>query len=149
MKYIGKSKITRLRPKKNIEYPLLRLPQSHADLVGETAHIFKIENNGKPLFVISLDEDFTPALEVIQPTSDIESRLKSVEKQLLALQKSQPIEPENPIIQDDITLASNNIDSTKKQQEIEPKPKSEEVVLNCGGPDEIRTHDPRRVKAMS
>ena len=149
MKYIGKSKITRLRPKKNIEYPLLRLPQSHANLVGETAHIFKIDNNGKPLFVISLDEDFTPALEVIQPTSDIESRVKSLEKQLSLLQKPTPIEPENPSTQGDINHSTNNMDDTKKQQKSEEKSLPAEAEDVFGGPDEIRTHDPRRVKAMS
>lgn len=149
MKYIGKSKITRLRPKKNIEYPLLRLPQSHADLVGETAHIFKIENNGKPLFVISLDEDITPALEVIQPKSDIESRVKSLEKQLSLLQKPTSIEPENPSTQGDISHSSNNMDDTKKHQKPEEKSLPAEAEDVFGGPDEIRTHDPRRVKAMS
>ncbi|NPE28625.1 hypothetical protein HNV12_11780 [Methanococcoides sp. SA1] len=90
MKSIGKSKITRLRPKQNIEYPLIRLPQSHAHLAGETAHIFEIDNNGKPLFVISLDEDFDGNIEVIQPNtnSNLETRLNSLEKQLKSLEKS-------------------------------------------------------------
>ena len=155
MRYIGKSKITRLRPKKNIEYPLLRLPQSYADIVGETAHIFKIENNGKPLFVISLDEDFTPALEVIQPMPDIESRIRSLEIQLSLLQKPQSSEPEfhegsvnTPSEQDDVSHSSSNKNNTKNQQDLNSKPLSGELFEH-GGPEEIRTPDPRRVKAMS
>jgi hypothetical protein len=116
MKSIGKSKITKLSPKKNITYPLIRLPQSYTDLIGETAYIFKTEYNGNTLFVLSLDKDFDGELQVIQPSSnsDLGSRLKSVEKQLSLLQESISVEK-----------------------------------MNCGGPDEIRTHDPRRVKAMS
>lgn len=98
MKSIGKSKITRLRPKKNIEYPLIRFPQSYAHLAGGTAHIFEIDNNGKPLFVISLDENFDGNLEVIQPSdnSALETRLASLEQRILELQKPQSSGSEKP-----------------------------------------------------
>ncbi len=90
MKAIGKSKITRLRPKKDIEYPLIRLPQSHSHLVGETAYLFETEHNGKPLFVISLDDDFDAEIKVIQKSdkSDLETRVKLLEKQIESLNKS-------------------------------------------------------------
>lgn len=116
MKSIGKSKITRLSPKKDITYPLIRLPQSYTEIIGETAHIFKTEYNGKPVFILSLEEEFDGELQVIQPSSnsDLESRLQSVEIQLSLIQETIAIEKSN-----------------------------------FGGPDEIRTHDPRRVKAMS
>ncbi len=220
MKSIGKSKITKLRPKKNIEYPLIRLPQSHSYLAGETAYIFEIENNGKPLFVLSLDENFDGNFEVIQPVQnpDIESRLESIEKYLAELQETIPREVLSNIQFNNIktpphlgTTSFHKTSSSPKQAsrdvstniqftDIEPspqigitpsnnpssiqKPASKDAVSNCnsdnisnsaevkselschnnekelskslesekkncGGPDEIRTHDPRRVKAMS
>lgn len=90
MKPIGKSKITKLSPKKDIVYPLIRLPQSYTELIGETAHIFKTEFNGKTLFVLSLEDEFDGELQVVQPSSnsEIESRLKAVENQLSTLQES-------------------------------------------------------------
>lgn len=77
-------------PKKDIEYPLIRLPKSHAHLAGETAHIFEIDNNGKPLFVISLDEDFDGNIKVIQPNinSETENRLNYLESRIESLEKS-------------------------------------------------------------
>ncbi len=97
MKSIGKSKITRLRPKKNIEYPLIRLPQSHAHLAGETAHIFEIDNNGKSLFLISLDEDFDGNV-VVQPNTNsyLETRLSALEQRIIELEKPPCSESEKP-----------------------------------------------------
>ncbi len=113
---VGKSKISRHKPKKDIIYPLVRLPQSCAEFIGETAYIHKTECEGKTLFVLSFDENFEGELQVVQPSSnsELESRVKMLEKELKALQK---------------TLSDSQRD--------------------VGGPDEIRTHDPRRVKAMS
>ncbi len=90
MKSIGKSKITRLRAKKDIEYPLIRLPRSHANLAGETAHIYEINHDGKPLFVISLDDDFDADIKVVQQkdNSSLKSRVDELEDQLNSLQKS-------------------------------------------------------------
>ncbi len=115
MKLLGKSKVLRHRVKPEITYPLVRLPQSEIDLAGETAHIFKTEYNGKPLYVISLDEQFNAELKVTQPEvkSDLESRIETLEKKL------------------------------NKHLESENKENKE------NGPAEIRTQDPRRVKAMS
>lgn len=109
---------------KGVEYPLIRLPKSHAHLIGETAHIFDIDNNGKPLLVISLDKDFNGDIKIVQssPHSDLETRLKTLEKQMESLEK----------------LLHTTGSSYRKPKE-----------QNCGGPGEIRTHDPRRVKAMS
>ncbi len=124
MEPIGKSKISKLQPKKDTIYPLIRLPKSHSHLIGETAHIFEIDNKGSPLFVISLDEEFHGDIEVIQPNNqtDLESRLSALEKQVKSLEKS---------------LQTTGFSSRKAKEQ------------DCGGPDEIRTHDPRRVKAMS
>ncbi len=115
MKLLGKSKVMKHRVKPEITYPLIRLPQSEVNLAGEVAHIFKTEYNGKPLYVISLDEEFNAELKVTQPEvkSDLELRLEALEKKL-----------------------NKHLESEKKDN-------------NKSGPAEIRTQDPRRVKAMS
>ena len=97
-------------------YYLVRLSKSETDIAGEIVHIFKTEYNGKPVYVISLDEDFDAELQVTQPLTNksLESRVESLEKQLKLLQES-----------------------VSKKLELRD------------GPAEIRTQDPRRVKAMS
>ena len=72
------------RVKPEITYPLIRLPQSEVDLAGEVAHIFKTEYNGKPVYVISLDEELNCELKVTQPEtkSDLELRVEVLENQL-------------------------------------------------------------------
>lgn len=115
MKLLGKSKVIKHKAKPEIAYPLVRLPQSEIDLAGETAHIFKTEHNGKPVYVISLEEDLDCELKVIQPEAkyNLEARIETLEKKL------------------------------NKHLESENKDNKE------SGPAEIRTQDPRRVKAMS
>ena len=115
MKLLGKSKVMKHQVKAEITYPLIRLPQSEIDLAGETAHIFKTEHNGKPVYVIALEEDLDCELKVTQPEtkSNLEIRLEALEKKLNS------------------HLESENKDNKRS------------------GPAEIRTQDPRRVKAMS
>ena len=89
MKSLGNFKIIKHKPKANIVYPLIRLPQSCAQLAGEQAYVFETEFNGKPLFLISLDEKFNTESVVVQPKRifDLESRLEAVEKKLAELSK--------------------------------------------------------------
>ena len=84
MKLLGKSKVIKHKAKPEITYPLVRLPQSEVDFAGETAHIFKTEYNGKPVYVISLDEELNCELKVAQPEvkSDFEARLEALEKEV-------------------------------------------------------------------
>jgi hypothetical protein len=85
------------------------------NISGEIAYFFKTEYNGKPVYVISLDEEFNGELGVTQPESkpDLELRLEALENKLY------------------MHLESENKGKKKS------------------GPAEIRTQDPRRVKAMS
>ena len=115
----GKYKIIRHKPKKGVVYPLIRLPQSEAHVIGETAHVFKTEYKGKPVYIISLDEEFSGVTEVVQPEekvvqpnvkSDLELKIEKLEKEVYH--------------------------TSKQEKELD-------------GPAEIRTQDPRRVKAMS
>ena len=115
MKLLGKSKVMKHKVKAEITYPLIRLPQSEIDLAGETAHIFKTEYNGKPVYVIALEEGLDCELKVTQLgiKPNLESRVEVLEKKLNTFLKSE----------------------NKENKE--------------NGPAEIRTQDPRRVKAMS
>ncbi|WP_406660584.1 integrase [Methanolobus sp. ZRKC3] len=72
------------------------MPQSYAALIGDNAHVFETEYNGKPLFLVSLDEDIDENL-VVQPAAQatLESRFEAVEKQLSLLQKSLSEESQN------------------------------------------------------
>ena len=80
MKLLGKSKVIKHKAKPEIAYPLVRLPQSEVSIAGETAHIFKTEYNGKPVYVISLDEELNCELKVVQPEakSDLEARVEAL-----------------------------------------------------------------------
>jgi hypothetical protein len=57
MHYIGKSKISKIHPKPNNSYPLLRLPQAFNDFIGETTHIFETDHEGKQAFLVVLDKN--------------------------------------------------------------------------------------------
>ncbi|WP_342305741.1 hypothetical protein [Methanolobus sp. ZRKC5] len=86
MKSIGKFKVTQHKPKANISYPMVRLPQSYSEIIGETAYVYEIDSSGKPVFVISFDEDVdenSVAQHFVQ--SNLETRLGSIEKKLSAL----------------------------------------------------------------
>jgi hypothetical protein len=45
---------------------LIRLPQSEVDLAGEVTHIFKTEYKSKPVYILSLDEEFDGEIKVTQ-----------------------------------------------------------------------------------
>ena len=85
MRLLGKSKITKKQAKPEFTYPIVRLPQSEVGVAGETAYVFKTEYNGKPVYVISLDEEFNGELRVVQPEvkSDLETRIEALEKKFL------------------------------------------------------------------
>lgn len=67
MKLLGKSKVIKHKAKSEISYLLVKLSQSEIYFAGETAHIFKKEHNGKPVYTISHDEELNRELKVIQP----------------------------------------------------------------------------------
>jgi hypothetical protein len=89
MNYIGKSKISKLSPKPNIHYPLLRLPQSSIDTIGEMASIYETEHEGNRAFLIVLDEDYCNK-RVIQKnyTTNLEKRVSELETQIERINNS-------------------------------------------------------------
>ncbi len=88
MRYIGKSKISKLRPQPNTGYPLIRLPQQCAEVIGETAHIFQMEHEGEKAFLILLKSNETTKRKVIKefikskPEIDLKSHLITVESKI-------------------------------------------------------------------
>lgn len=91
MKPLGKSKVIKHKAKPEITYPLIRLPQSEMNIAGEVAHIFKTEHNGKPVYVIALEEELHCELKVTQleVNSDLEARVEALEKKLYNLLESE------------------------------------------------------------
>ncbi len=53
------------------------------NLAGEVAHIFKTEYKGKPVYILTLDEEFDGEIKVTQQEtkSDLELRVEQLEKQ--------------------------------------------------------------------
>ena len=109
MQHIGKSKVTKLKAKAGVVYPLIRLPKTCADEIGKVAKIFEPQhhnrrallatfNDGEGLFeVIQLESKVIQLLpKVIQPEglNNAESRLSALESQIAEL-KSLLLENEN------------------------------------------------------
>ena len=59
MKLVGKCSILRMKPKKDIEYPLIRLPKEYKDLIGREAIIYEIDRNK---FLISVNNELEDEL---------------------------------------------------------------------------------------
>ena len=89
MNYIGKSKISKLSPKPNIHYPLLRLPQTSVDTIGEIASIYETEHEGNRAFLIVLNENYCNK-RVIQNnyTTNLEKRVSELENDIKEIKQS-------------------------------------------------------------
>ncbi len=84
MKLIGRSKISKINPKPNIVYPMVRLPQECADVIGNTATIYETEYDGRKAFLITIGQDEDTAVSVMKPElqNSIEKRLSEVESKI-------------------------------------------------------------------
>ena len=84
MKLIGRSKISKINPKPNIVYPMIRLPQECADTIGMTATIYETECDGKKAFLITIGQDADTATPVMKPElqNSLEKRLSDVESKI-------------------------------------------------------------------
>jgi hypothetical protein len=130
MRFIGKSKIGRLSAKKGKIYPQIRLPTHLADTIGETTDVFETERNGKRAFLLVTNQNVLDNDMVLQPNEkvvklndeiDTDQRFKVLESQISELKSLL------------LLNESASFNETDKK----------------GGPDAIRTHDLRRVKATS
>ena len=95
MQYIGTSKISKLNPKPNLTYPLIRLPQRYKTVIGKTAHIYESCEEGQKAIVLVFDEPEDKEKEnkdrVIQPVikqnveSDFSARFAVLEEEIREL----------------------------------------------------------------
>ena len=130
MQYIGTSKISKLNPKPNLTYPLIRLPQRYKTVIGKTAHIYESSDEGQKAIVLVFDEAESKETEnketVIQPVikqnagSDFSARIEVLEEEIRQLRT---------LIEKEARLTSN--------------------ITKTDGLGRIRIGDLRRVKAMS
>ncbi|HXY87638.1 MAG TPA: hypothetical protein VEG44_04305 [Candidatus Acidoferrales bacterium] len=71
MRYIGKSKISKIRPKPNASYPLLCLPQAFNNFVGKPTNSYETEHDDQQAFLVVLDKSENDveqaSSQVIQP----------------------------------------------------------------------------------
>jgi hypothetical protein len=95
MHYVGTSKISKLNPKPNLIYPLIRLPQEFNTIIGKTAHIYESWEEGQKAIVLVFDEVESKETEnkrtVIQPVikqnaeSDFSARIEVLEEEIRQL----------------------------------------------------------------
>jgi len=95
MRYIGKSKISKIHPKPDMHYPSLRLPKACDDAIGETVHIFETTHKSFKALLVVLSDYISiyicsaaqpvaqPEVEVAQPeaVASVESRLETLESE--------------------------------------------------------------------
>jgi len=89
VKRVGKSKVTKLKAKADIVYPLIRLPKTYEDEIGNTAEIFETTDYNKRGLFICFEDDaqvsevIQKSNQVIQPDSpqDIQNRISQLESQ--------------------------------------------------------------------
>ena len=99
LQLIGKSKVSKMRPKPNITYPFIRLPQDCGNVIGQTVTIYETEHEGKRAFLLMMSDNATLSSRVIQPnaTKNIESRVCALEMSIREISdKINLKEPDNP-----------------------------------------------------
>ena len=104
MRYIGKSKISKIHPKPNASYPLLCLPQAFNNFVGKPTNIYETEHEDHQAFLVVLDKSENDveqaSSQVMQPVTqpdpevtqqhsenNIENRLSKLEIEISAIKK--------------------------------------------------------------
>ncbi|MDN7025085.1 hypothetical protein FGU65_09325 [Methanoculleus sp. FWC-SCC1] len=127
MRKIGTAKIGKITPKPNITHPVVRLPLSCGDVVGESVSIYETCIQGQKAFVVVTGE-------VLQP--EIRCHVAAFEKRI-------------KIIEDEISLFKRLICPDLEQPHSKNRAGFPNQGLYCDGLAEIRTQDLRRVKATS
>jgi hypothetical protein len=129
MLHIADSKIGTIRSKPNVKYPMIRLPQEYFQIIGQRAHIYETDHDGRPAFLgVPYGEESAHSiaeskLQVAKPSleTDIKNSLFALELEVKELRSF---------------LLANQGDSIRNTQKT-------------NGLGRIRTGDLRRVKATS
>ncbi len=77
MQHIGKSKVTKLNAKAGVVYPLIRLPKTYANEIGNVAEIFETQQDNRRALLVTFNDGAAPS-EVIQPDSKVIQLLPKV-----------------------------------------------------------------------
>ena len=67
--YVGDAKIGKLNGNGG-KYPQLRLPKTHAHLIGKKAHLFEITKDGQTAFLISTTEGLNQSAEGLNQSEE-------------------------------------------------------------------------------
>jgi hypothetical protein len=71
--YVGDAKIGKLTGNGGT-YPQLRLPKTHAHLIGKKTHLFEITKDGQTAFLISTAEGLNQSTEGLNQVKKLNSR---------------------------------------------------------------------------
>ena len=126
MRYIGKSKIGPLYPKGSIIYPQIRLPQRYNDIIGEVAHIFETEYDGKRAFFILTTEleeieskFFKRGNKVLKPEQKVlKPMLENSSESRLSTLESSSNEIKNLLFENNRIFTPNQQKKSKEKAEV-------------------------------
>ena len=90
MQHIGKSKVTKLNAKAGVVYPLIRLPKTYANEIGNVAEIFETQQDNRRALLVTFNDGAAHSKviqllpKVIQPDglNSVESSLSELESEI-------------------------------------------------------------------
>jgi hypothetical protein len=90
---IADSKIGTIHSKPNVKYPIIRLPQEYVEIIGQRAHIYKTDHDGRPAFLVvpytpdsgQLTAESKSRVSKLSLETDTEARLSALELQIAEL----------------------------------------------------------------
>jgi len=93
LQHIGDSKIGTIKSKPNVKYPMIRLPQEYAEIIGQRAHVYKTDQDGQPAFLVvpytqesaQLTAESKPKVSKLSLETEAKSRLSALESQIAEL----------------------------------------------------------------
>ena len=86
MKELGSTKIGKQVPKPSFIYPMIRLPQSCVNIVGETVKLYETEHEGRQAFLIVVDKEIVQPVEQSHNELSYEQRIAELEKRIRTME---------------------------------------------------------------
>ena len=93
MKLVGKCSILRMKPKRDIEYPLIRLPKEYKDIIGKEALIYEIDKNK---FLILIDNNSDRLYNQLYNQPNFHKANKNSSKKTKEIKNDLDFIPQNP-----------------------------------------------------
>jgi hypothetical protein len=85
--YVGDAKIGKVTGNGGT-YPQLRLPKTHAHLIGKKAHLFEITKDGQTAFLISTAEGLKQSTEGLNQSEEVLDHCAGVAQHLVVAAKN-------------------------------------------------------------